>query len=240
MAPSLNLTQAAKLLGISRNTLYAAIRTGRLVCVMGGRPGTKTLVTLEALRQAGYSLPEDVRDTERTDERPERPERPERLQRPERAERAERLERFERSAADDLERDRREVERTVDQFERAVERLERAMDAMVDRLGERLERSVERALERALERVIERVVERRAREAVPAVQVRPLEPFSAKGRSDKPALLARLRTMEAQEPSLEAIANKLNAEGVPTLSGRGKWHKGTIGNLLREGKTEAP
>jgi excisionase family DNA binding protein len=101
MAPPLNLTQAAKLLGISRNTLYAAIRTGRLVCTMGGRPGTKTLVTLEALRRAGFTLPEDLRETER----------------PERPERAEHLERPERSLAGDRGADRSALERTVDQFE---------------------------------------------------------------------------------------------------------------------------
>ena len=40
--------------------------------------------------------------------------------------------------------------------------------------------------------------------------------------------------MQAEGLSLEAIANKLNAEDVPTLSGQGKWQKGTIGNLLAE------
>src|SRR5919199_4287587 len=136
---ALNLTQAAKLLGISRNTLYAAIRSGRLVCAMGGRPGTKTLVTLEALRQAGFALPEDLRETAR----PERSERAEHLERTERSEHLQRPERPERSTADDLETDRTKVARTVHQFERAIERFERTMDVMVDRLGERLERSVE-------------------------------------------------------------------------------------------------
>jgi hypothetical protein len=32
--------------------------------------------------------------------------------------------------------------------------------------------------------------------------------------------------------SLQHIADRLNADGVPTLSGKGKWQKGTIGNLL--------
>jgi excisionase family DNA binding protein len=225
----LNLTQAAKLLGISRNTLYAAIRTGRLVCAMGGRPGTKTLVTLEALQQAGYSLPEDVRDTERLHERSKRPERSEQLERPE------------RSTADKLEHERTEVvERTVHQFERALERFERSMDAMVDRLGERLERSVERALERALERVIERLAERRAREAVPAVDVRPLRPSSAAAPPDKSDILARLRAMQAEGLSLQAIANQLNAEDVPTLSGKGRWQKGTIAKLLAQAPEGMP
>jgi hypothetical protein len=34
--------------------------------------------------------------------------------------------------------------------------------------------------------------------------------------------------------SLQAMANQLNAEGVPTLGGKGRWQKGTIGNLLAQ------
>jgi endonuclease YncB( thermonuclease family) len=33
----------------------------------------------------------------------------------------------------------------------------------------------------------------------------------------------------------QVIANRLNAEGVPTLSGKGRWQKGTVGNLLAQG-----
>jgi hypothetical protein len=40
--------------------------------------------------------------------------------------------------------------------------------------------------------------------------------------------------MQAEGLSLQAMANQLNAEGVPTLSGKGRWQKGTIGNLLAQ------
>jgi hypothetical protein len=40
--------------------------------------------------------------------------------------------------------------------------------------------------------------------------------------------------MQAEGLSLQAMANPLNAEGVPTLSGKGRWQKGTIGNLLAQ------
>jgi excisionase family DNA binding protein len=50
----------------------------------------------------------------------------------------------------------------------------------------------------------------------------------------KAELVARLRSMQAQGLSLQAIANQLNREGVPTLSGKGTWKKGTVGNLLAE------
>jgi excisionase family DNA binding protein len=50
----------------------------------------------------------------------------------------------------------------------------------------------------------------------------------------KAALVSRLRAMHAQGLSHQAIANQLNAEGVPTLSGKGTWQKGTVSNLLAQ------
>jgi helix-turn-helix protein/recombinase len=52
----------------------------------------------------------------------------------------------------------------------------------------------------------------------------------------KAALVDRLRAMQAEGLSLQAIADRLNNEGVPTLSGKGHWQKGTIGNLLAQGE----
>jgi Recombinase len=48
------------------------------------------------------------------------------------------------------------------------------------------------------------------------------------------AALAWLQAMQAEGLSLQAMANRLNNEGVPTLSGKGSWKKGTIANLLAE------
>jgi hypothetical protein len=53
-----------------------------------------------------------------------------------------------------------------------------------------------------------------------------------KGNDQKEAVLSRLRTMQSQGLSLQTMANRLNAEGVSTLSGKGRWQKGTIGKLL--------
>jgi hypothetical protein len=50
----------------------------------------------------------------------------------------------------------------------------------------------------------------------------------------KAAILTRLRTMQAEGLSLQAMANRLNSEGVPTLSHQGTWKKGTVYNLLKE------
>ena len=228
MTPPLNLTQAAKLVGVSRNTLYAAIRSGRLVCALGGRPGTKTMVTPEALQDAGFAVPGEVLEDERAVDRPERSERLERSQRSDRPERPERQDPL------DFPSNRAEFQRAVDQFERAVERLERSMDAMADQIGERLERSVERALERALERVVARVLDHRAQHAVPAIDVRPLRQPSERVKSKRSVILPRIRAMKADGLSLQAITNELNAAGIPTLSGRGSWQKGTVQTLLAQ------
>jgi hypothetical protein len=40
--------------------------------------------------------------------------------------------------------------------------------------------------------------------------------------------------LKAEGFSLQYIADRLNADGVPTISGRGRWQKGTIGNLLAQ------
>jgi hypothetical protein len=52
----------------------------------------------------------------------------------------------------------------------------------------------------------------------------------------KAAVLKRLRAMQAEGLSLQAMANRLNAERIPTLSVKGQWQKGTIGNLLAQGE----
>jgi hypothetical protein len=51
---------------------------------------------------------------------------------------------------------------------------------------------------------------------------------------DKTEILRRIRALRASGLSLQPIADRLNADGVPTLSGRGSWRKGTVGNLLAE------
>jgi hypothetical protein len=51
--------------------------------------------------------------------------------------------------------------------------------------------------------------------------------------TSKAAMLQRLRTLQAEGLSLQAMADRLNAEGVPTLTGHGKWYRGTIANLFK-------
>jgi hypothetical protein len=51
---------------------------------------------------------------------------------------------------------------------------------------------------------------------------------------EKAAVVARLREMRTQGMSLAQIAAELQAEGLPTLSGKGIWQKGTVAKLLRK------
>ena len=45
-------------------------------------------------------------------------------------------------------------------------------------------------------------------------------------------LVSRIKAMIEDGMSYRAVAAKLNAEGEPTLSGRGQWQGGSIKNLV--------
>jgi hypothetical protein len=60
------LAEAARLIGTSRGTLYRAIKAGRLICTSAGGPGKESVITENALRQAGYQLPGDATQLERS------------------------------------------------------------------------------------------------------------------------------------------------------------------------------
>ena len=49
---------------------------------------------------------------------------------------------------------------------------------------------------------------------------------------DQAAVLAQLSQMRASGLSFQQMADQLQAEGVPTLSRKGAWHKGTVAKLL--------
>jgi hypothetical protein len=51
--------------------------------------------------------------------------------------------------------------------------------------------------------------------------------------SSWPPRLSR-QTLKAEGLSLQKIADRFNRDGVPTLSGKGRWQKGTMGNLLAQ------
>jgi hypothetical protein len=111
-----------------------------------------------------------------------------------------------------------------------------------DRLMERLERVIEDAVGRAVARVMERYEhpersehhERSDRSIHTGKRAQRSIPGPTTSRLTKVDLLTRIRAMRDDHLSFKAIADQLNAEGIPTLSGKGRWQKGTIGNLLTQ------
>jgi Helix-turn-helix domain/Recombinase len=208
MAEVLRLREAARVIGVSPGRLYRAIADGRLSAAPGSEPGKPTLVSLEALQAFYQSEGLRVPDTA------EIPERSERLERAERSINAD--QNIEALAGHYLAQVMERQSHYVDLFlkeERThlVERVvERVVDQVVERLGERLDAQRTGRDERSMERLIPAITDHKA------------------------AVLTRLRTLQAEGLSLQAIANQLNAEGIPTLSGKGRWQKGTIGNLLAQ------
>jgi hypothetical protein len=98
-----------------------------------------------------------------------------------------------------------------------------------------------------LEQLMEHVLERLEGPQAPAIEtgetvahVTTSTPQNADLTTERPAppskaaILHRLRAMQADGLSLQTIADRFNLEGVPTLSGKGQWRKGTIGKLLAQ------
>jgi recombinase len=51
---------------------------------------------------------------------------------------------------------------------------------------------------------------------------------------DRETILAQIHTWRQDGRSYEAIARQLNADGIPTFSGKGTWSKGTIQKQLQK------
>src|SRR6266545_3340829 len=216
MGSLLKLRAAARLLSISPGRLYRAIADGRLTAASGGGPGKPTLISVEALqtfcRSEGLRVPDAAKMMERS----------------------EHTERSMSSADEALAR--QALETMAGQYLAQV--MARQSDYFEAFLRDELDHMVSRVVERVVEQMVERLTERferserleRAERSIPASlsppSLSPLRPES------KAAVLQRLQALQAEGLSLQKIADRLNKEGVPTLSGKGKWQKGTIGNLL--------
>jgi hypothetical protein len=231
MAPLLKLREASRLIGVSPGRLYRAIADGRLTAASGGGPGKPTLISLEALQtfcqSEGLRIPDVAEMIERSEH-------------PERAERSEHAERSMSPGDEALAR--QALETMAGQYLAQV--MARQGDYFEAFLREELTHLVNRIAERVVDQVVERLTERlerseRAERAERAERSRPvtsLPPSPQPVMSEpKAAVLQRLKTLQAGGLSLQKIADRLNHEGVPTLSGKGRWQKGTIGNLLAQG-----
>jgi hypothetical protein len=143
---------------------------------------------------------------------------------PDAAEIPERSERAERSIDA-----HQELETMAGQYlARVMERQSNYFDLF---LKEELGHLVERVVERVVDQVVERLMERFS--ASPAIH---LERSMLAIAAPKAPVLKQLRVMPAEDLSLQKITDRLNNEGMSTLSGKGRWQKGAIGNLLAQGE----
>lgn len=220
MAEVLRLREAARLIGVSPGRLYRAIASGRPTAAPGGGPGKPTLVSLEAVQafcqSEGLPVPDGGDPSERA-ERLERSERPERSTKP----------------ADDT-LALQALETLTGQYLAQI--LARQSDYIEAFVRQEVSHLVERVAEHVVAQVVEGLAERFSpsppRQAERSERPERLERSTPAIASPKAVVLQRLRAMQAEGLSLQAMANRLNNEGVPTLSGKGRWQKGTIGNLL--------
>jgi hypothetical protein len=219
MAPLRKLREAGRLIGVSPGRLYHAIADGRLTAAPGGGLGRQTLVSLEALQafcqSEGLRAPDEGGFTERSG-------------------RSERSQRSERSIDPTVEvLAQQAAEAMAGQYLARV--MERQSDYFEAFLREELSHLVNRVFERVVDQVAERLAvqapaypERSAERSTPALALPP------PGKVGKDEALRQIRRLQGEGLSLQSIANQLNAEGIPTLSGKGRWQKGTISNLLAE------
>jgi hypothetical protein len=128
----------------------------------------------------------------------------------------------------------------------ASERLERTQLPAIADMMNRLDQMFT-GMER-LERLVEQVIERLERSPVqippelhtPAASERNKRSTPASASPSKAELMTWLHTLRAAGMSLQNMATELNARGVPTLSGKGRWQKGTIGKLLTQAEEGPP
>jgi hypothetical protein len=112
--------------------------------------------------------------------------------------------------------------------------------ATLRQAGESVDAVIGRALA-ALEHLASPVSSHEA-ESVPSHETMPVAdrpadpapPTMLTPQARKVALVRQVQQLQAEGMSLRAMARQLNAAGVPTISGRGTWQAGTIGNLLAE------
>jgi hypothetical protein len=218
MAELLKLRQVARLIGVSPGRLYRAIADGRLTAAPGGGPGKSTLVSLEAVqafcRSKGLRVPDEGN----------RPERPERSRRPERS-----MNPAEGAPAEPA------LEALAGQYLARI--MARQSDYFEAFLRDELSHLVARVVEQVVEQVAERLMERVERSERPERAERSIEratPPPAIAPPSKADILTRLHTRREAGLSLQHIADLFNTEGVPTLSGKGRWQKDTIGRLLAQ------
>jgi Recombinase len=210
MAELLKLRQAARLIGVSPGRLYRAITDSRLAAAPGGGPGKPTLVSLEAVQTFCRSEGLRVPDAAETLERPERS--------------MDVHQELETLAGQYLARIMERQSNYFDLFlkEELTHLVSRVVEQVVERLAERFTRPLERS---------ERAERPERSRLAPSLQAASTPASAPPSKAD---VVTRIRTLRDAGLSLQQIADLFNAEALPTLSGKGRWQKGTIGNLLTQ------
>lgn len=128
----------------------------------------------------------------------------------------------------------------------ASERLERPQLPAIADMMNRLDQMFA-GMER-LERLVGEVLERLERSQAPIPAEVPTPAASEHSEHSPPVsaslskaeLMTWLHTLRGAGMSLRNMASELNARGVPTLSGKGRWQQGTIGKLLAQAEEGPP
>jgi paraquat-inducible protein B len=163
------------------------------------------------------------------------PEAAELIERSERPERSEHAERSMSPAEEALAR--QALETMAGQYLAQV--MARQSDYFEAFLRDELDHLINRVVERVVEQVVERLAERSERSERSEHPERSTA-LPASASLSKAELMTWLRTLRGSGMSLQQIAAELNTRGIPTLSGKGRWQKGTIGNLLAKVQEPAP
>jgi hypothetical protein len=126
------------------------------------------------------------------------------------------LERSERLKPEDLTMFLRGVQPIMEAIERLEHRVEEAL--------ERLERSQAEAITQGIRQALEGL-----RTSTPVKRSGTSPELSQTPTFDRAEIIARIRqAKDGDGRSYQQIANTLNAEGVPTFSGKGQWQKGNV------------
>jgi hypothetical protein len=117
----------------------------------------------------------------------------------------------------------------------ASERLERSQPSAIADMIARLDQMFA-----GMERLERSQVQIPAEVPIPAASEHSEHSMPASASPSKAELMTWLHTLRGAGTSLQNMAHELNARGVPTLSGKGRWQKGTIGKLLSQAEEGPP
>jgi Recombinase len=125
---------------------------------------------------------------------------------------------------------RQDFEGLLRDMQRTMERLTEVLDRLTNALHHMQQERSSRVPQPSGSRLQPRTMERPPE----ALQSRDMEP-------PHDPVLAQIQRWQQEGMSLRAIAAQLNAEGVPTRSGQGKWYQSNLSRLLaRTAQRQAP